>query len=105
MMKEIYKSAMKDDLGKEFQVKKHDNLIDKNGNFNERWTQKTTSRANTNINASEQEKFYEASAILVSSTVHEKDKVEDLINWMRFLAIELKKLMVKQKDLKVKEKK
>ncbi|GBC21919.2 ribonuclease H-like domain-containing protein [Rhizophagus irregularis DAOM 181602=DAOM 197198] len=36
MMKEIYKSAMKDDLGKEFQVKKHDNLIDKNGNFNER---------------------------------------------------------------------
>jgi hypothetical protein len=78
MMQAIYKSAMEEDLGKGFQIKKQDELIDKDGNFEQRSNQKTTSTSNPqNNNPSGQEQIAKASSSTEISSSQKNDKIEE----------------------------
>ncbi|GBC28929.2 hypothetical protein GLOIN_2v1776109 [Rhizophagus irregularis DAOM 181602=DAOM 197198] len=58
MMKAIYDYAIEDDSGTGLQVKKQDELIDKDGGFKNRRTRKTST--NNDSSLSEDEQFLEA---------------------------------------------
>ncbi|PKK62455.1 hypothetical protein RhiirC2_814753 [Rhizophagus irregularis] len=100
MMQAIYKSAMEEDLGKSFQIKKQDELIDKDGNFEQRSNQKTTSTSNPqNNNPSGQEQIAKASS---STEISSSQKNDNLTNLMRRSVRETKKSKKYQQDLQAK---
>ncbi|PKC66712.1 hypothetical protein RhiirA1_459348 [Rhizophagus irregularis] len=69
---------MEEDLGKVHQLKKQDDLIDKDGNFKQRRIQKIMSMPDTNNNnSSGQEQSLETSVRIENSPGNGKDKVEE----------------------------
>ncbi|CAB4392921.1 unnamed protein product [Rhizophagus irregularis] len=91
---------MEEDLGKSFQIKKQDELIDKDGNFEQRSNQKTTSTSNPqNNNPSGQEQIAKASS---STEISSSQKNDNLTNLMRRSVRETKKSKKYQQDLQAK---
>ncbi|PKC11695.1 hypothetical protein RhiirA5_412784 [Rhizophagus irregularis] len=74
MMKAIYDYAIEDDSGTGLQVKKQDELIDKDGGFKNRRTRKTST--NNDSSLSEDEQFLEAMDSLTATSSKGKDTID-----------------------------